>query len=135
MAQNYIIHADIDRIIIQTIMQYQGAVYYLSLCYNCLQFTYSSSCRNRLQFTFSFYLPLNSFTTPFYSLLYRFLSSVSADIAVVVYAVGIMEGNEEVWDYVWEQSRQTRVASEAEVMMNALAYTQEPWLLWRCVGY
>ena len=57
--------------------------------------------------------------------------SVSADIAVVVYAVGIMEGNEEVWDYVWDQSRKTRVASEAEVMMNALAYTQEPWLLWR----
>ena len=71
----------------------------------------------------------------FCSLLYRFFSSVSADIAVVVYAVGIMEGNEEVWDYVWEQSRQTRVASEAEVMMNALAYTQEPWLLWRWVGY
>ena len=59
--------------------------------------------------------------------------SVRADIAVVVYAAGVMEGNEEVWDYVWEKSRQTRVASEAEVMMNALAYTQEPWLLWRYI--
>ena len=56
---------------------------------------------------------------------------VRPDYAVVVYSVGIQQGGEDEWNFVWEKSRTTKVASEAEIMMNALAYTQEPWLLWR----
>lgn len=53
------------------------------------------------------------------------------DYAEVIYAVGIQQGGEKEWDYLWESAQKTRVASEAEVMTTALAYTQEPWLLWR----
>ena len=56
---------------------------------------------------------------------------IPPDYAVVIYAVGIQQGGEREWNYLWERAQNTRVASEAEIMMNALAYTQEPWLLWR----
>jgi aminopeptidase N len=56
---------------------------------------------------------------------------IPPDYSVVVYSVGVQEGGEKAWDHLWEKSKTTRVASEAEIMMNALAYTQEPWLLWR----
>jgi len=56
---------------------------------------------------------------------------IPPDYAGVTYAVGIQQGGEEEWDYVWNKSMNTRVASEAEVMMNALAHTRHEWLLWR----
>ena len=56
---------------------------------------------------------------------------IPPDYAIVIYAVGIQEGGEEEWEYLWTKAQKTQVASEAEIMMNALAYTQEPWLLWR----
>lgn len=60
------------------------------------------------------------------------LCRIPPDYAVVIYAVGVQQGGETEWNYLWEKAQNTRVASEAEIMMNALAYTQEPWLLWRC---
>ena len=73
-------------------------------------------------------------------MLFKVLSSVAfiffacripPDFAAVIYAVGIQQGGEKEWDKLWEESQITRVASESELMMNALAYTQKPWLLWR----
>lgn len=52
-----------------------------------------------------------------------------------MYAVGVREGNEDDWEYVLQQSRATRVVSDAEVMMAALCYTRHTWLLWRCVTH
>ena len=45
--------------------------------------------------------------------------------------MGIAQGSEKEWNHVWEKSKKTKVASEAEIMMHALAFSQEPWLLWR----
>ena len=59
------------------------------------------------------------------------LHRIPPDYAVVVYSVGIAQGSEKEWNHVWEKSKTTKVASEAEIMMHALAFSQEPWLLWR----
>ena len=56
---------------------------------------------------------------------------ISPDYAGVVYSVGIQQGGEKEWDFLWDKAKSTRVASETEVMMAALAHTNEPWLLWR----
>ncbi|ELU05065.1 hypothetical protein CAPTEDRAFT_184807 [Capitella teleta] len=58
-------------------------------------------------------------------------TKILPDYAEVIYAVGIQEGGEKEWNHLWESAQKTRVASEAEVMTSALAYTQQPWLLWR----
>ena len=60
-----------------------------------------------------------------------FYSRVPSDIASIVYAVGIKEGDENVWDYVLKQSRLTRTVSDAEILMSALCHTRQTWLLWR----
>ena len=59
---------------------------------------------------------------------------VQADYAVVVYSVGVQEEGEEEWDFLWNKAKESRVASEVELMMEALAHTQHPWLLWRLVN-
>ena len=53
------------------------------------------------------------------------------DYAVVIYSIGIAQGGENAWNHLWTKSQNTKVASEAEIMMNGLAYAQDPWLLWR----
>ena len=56
---------------------------------------------------------------------------IPPDYAEVIFSVGIQHGGEEEWDYLWQRAHETRVASESEIMMSALAATQKPWLLWR----
>ena len=45
--------------------------------------------------------------------------------------MGIHHGGETEWDYLWQKAHETTVASQAEIMMRALAATQKTWLLWR----
>ena len=65
------------------------------------------------------------------SMLRQYHFRIPPDYAVVIYSVGIQQGGEKEWNHLWLKSKSTKVASEAEIMMNALAYSQEPWLLWR----
>ena len=48
-----------------------------------------------------------------------------------MYSVGVREGGVVEWEFVWNKSQTTTVASEREMMMEALAQTQKPFLLWR----
>jgi len=59
------------------------------------------------------------------------LSRISSDFAQVIYAVGVMEGSVAEWDHVWMKSQETQSPSEREMLLEALAFTQKPWLLWR----
>lgn len=77
----------------------------------------------------SLYFSISAVAKP--TLLILFPSRIPPDYAVVIYAVGVQQGGEKEWNHLWLKSQSTKVASEAEIMMNALAYTQEPWLLWR----
>ena len=49
----------------------------------------------------------------------------------MIYSVGIREGSVEEWDHVWTKSQESNVPAEREMMLEALAQTQKPWLLWR----
>lgn len=56
---------------------------------------------------------------------------VNPNNAIVVYSQGIKLGGQEEWDMLWNNSRRTNIVSEADIMMQALAHSQEPWILWR----
>ncbi|XP_046543779.1 glutamyl aminopeptidase-like [Haliotis rubra] len=60
---------------------------------------------------------------------------LAADLSVLIYSVGIREGGTDEWDFVWEKAQSTSVASERQIMMEALAQTQKPWLLWRYANW
>jgi hypothetical protein len=51
--------------------------------------------------------------------------------SLVIYTVGVREGSVEEWDYVWNKSKSSNVDGEREMLMDALAQSQKPWLLWR----
>ncbi|KAH9509723.1 hypothetical protein Btru_044338 [Bulinus truncatus] len=57
------------------------------------------------------------------------------DLSMVIYSVGIREGDSTEWDYVWSKKSGTMVASEENIMMESLVYTQKPWLLWRYIQW
>ncbi|XP_052786340.1 glutamyl aminopeptidase-like [Mya arenaria] len=57
------------------------------------------------------------------------------DIAQVIYSVGVAEGSVEEWDHVWSAARKTQSPSEREMLLEALSYTQKPWLLWRYANW
>ncbi|KAL4216276.1 hypothetical protein ACF0H5_024001 [Mactra antiquata] len=57
------------------------------------------------------------------------------DFSQVIYAVGVREGSVDEWDYVWMKSQETNSPSEREMLMEALAHTQKPWLLWRYANW
>nr|KAG5685327.1 hypothetical protein BaRGS_018258 [Batillaria attramentaria] len=58
-----------------------------------------------------------------------------ADLSLPVYSVGVREGGVEEWDFVWNKSQSTKVASERDMMMEALAQTQKSFLLWRYIQW
>lgn len=53
------------------------------------------------------------------------------DMSQLIYSVGIREGGAMEWDYMWNKTRTTDVTTESEMMMDSLAQSQKPWLLWR----
>ncbi|KAH3868193.1 glutamyl aminopeptidase-like [Dreissena polymorpha] len=55
----------------------------------------------------------------------------TTDYAQLIYAVGVQEGSVDEWDYVWNQSQSTQSPAEREMLLEALAHTQKPYLLWR----
>ncbi|XP_045184898.2 glutamyl aminopeptidase-like [Mercenaria mercenaria] len=57
------------------------------------------------------------------------------DFSQVIYAVGVREGSVDEWDYVWIKSQETNSPSEREMLLEALAHTQKPWLLWRYANW
>ncbi|XP_076438567.1 glutamyl aminopeptidase-like [Babylonia areolata] len=58
-----------------------------------------------------------------------------ADLSLAVYSVGVREGGVAEWEFVWNRSRSTTVASEKEMLMEALAHTRNPVLLSRYISF
>ncbi|ESO98455.1 hypothetical protein LOTGIDRAFT_174264 [Lottia gigantea] len=65
----------------------------------------------------------------------KFSTRLPTDFAMIIYSVGVREGGAEEWDFVWNKSQVTNVASERAMMMEALAQSQKPWLLWRYITW
>lgn len=59
--------------------------------------------------------------------------SVNPDLKSLVYGVGVAQGGEEEWDFVWQQYQQTSNSYEKRLFLRALARTKQPWLLSRSV--
>ncbi|XP_069101802.1 aminopeptidase N-like [Argopecten irradians] len=55
--------------------------------------------------------------------------------SLTIYSVGVREGSVEEWDHVWNMSLASNVAAERQMLMEALAQTQKPWLLWRYANW
>ncbi|CAG5117150.1 unnamed protein product, partial [Candidula unifasciata] len=53
------------------------------------------------------------------------------DLSMLIYSVGIREGGVVEWDYVWNKTTSTEVTTESDMLLESLAQTQKPWLLWR----
>ena len=49
----------------------------------------------------------------------------------VVYCSAIANGDEAEWDFAWERYKYSKVASEKDLLLNALACSKQPWLLKR----
>lgn len=56
---------------------------------------------------------------------------ISPNIRDVVYAAGVKFGGQTEWRYCWETYRNTSIPSEREIMLKALGFTSDPWLLQR----
>ncbi|XP_041356333.1 glutamyl aminopeptidase-like [Gigantopelta aegis] len=65
----------------------------------------------------------------------KYGTRLPSDQAVLIYSVGVREGGAEEWDFLWEKAHSTSVASERAMMMESLAQTQKPWLLWRYANW
>ncbi|XP_064595778.1 glutamyl aminopeptidase-like [Liolophura sinensis] len=58
-----------------------------------------------------------------------------ADYALTIYSVGIREGGEEEWNFLWKKSVETNVPTEKSTMLEALAQSRHLWILWRYVNW
>lgn len=63
-------------------------------------------------------------------------TSLVPDLRSNAYQYGMeREGNQDNWDYVWEQSQTTQSASEKSRLLYSLSKTREVWLLSRYIEY
>lgn len=60
--------------------------------------------------------------------------SVDPDMKSLVYGVGIAEGGEDDWDFVWQKYHQSNDAYEKRLYLRALGRTKQLWLLNRSEG-
>ncbi|XP_067104821.1 aminopeptidase N-like isoform X2 [Osmerus mordax] len=60
---------------------------------------------------------------------------IHPNLKTVVYCNAIAAGGVEEWDFAWNMSKTTTVATEAAKLRSSLACTKAPWLLNRYLGY
>ncbi|XP_062328152.1 aminopeptidase N-like [Osmerus eperlanus] len=60
---------------------------------------------------------------------------IHPNLKTVVYCNAIAAGGVEEWDFAWNMSKKTTVATEAAKLRSSLACTKAPWLLNRYLGY
>ncbi|XP_013391589.1 aminopeptidase N [Lingula anatina] len=71
------------------------------------------------------------YTRTLYDQFRKYRISMPADYALIIFSAAIYEGGENDWDFLWNVSQTTNVPSQSSELMQALAYSQKPWLLWR----
>ncbi|XP_068743782.1 glutamyl aminopeptidase-like [Montipora capricornis] len=60
---------------------------------------------------------------------------VPANLKQLVYHVGVLQGGETEWNFVYEQFTNTRVPSDKRILLYAMAGSQEPWIIKRFLSY
>ncbi|XP_071825548.1 aminopeptidase Ey-like isoform X2 [Apostichopus japonicus] len=64
-------------------------------------------------------------------------STVGVNLAPIMKCGGVRTGREEDWNFVWEQFKSNKIASEKYVLLRAVTCTRDPailtWLLFECL--
>lgn len=61
--------------------------------------------------------------------------SVPPDLKSSIYHFGIVTGGEKEWDFVYDQFKSTDVVSDKLILLQAMAGSQEPWIIERYLEY
>ena len=57
--------------------------------------------------------------------------SIDPNLKTLVYGVGVAEGGEEAWNFVWDKYNTTDDPYEKRLLLRSLAESTEPWILAR----
>ena len=57
--------------------------------------------------------------------------SIDPNLKTLVYGVGVAEGGEEAWNFVWDKYNTTDDPYEKRLLLRSLAESTEPWILSR----
>lgn len=60
-----------------------------------------------------------------------FFFSISPNLKAIIYCTAISYGSEEEWDFAWKMYKMTTVASEKDLILDALGCSRETWILAR----
>ena len=60
-----------------------------------------------------------------------FICRIPVDLRPVTYYTAIRNGGERVWDFMWEQYKNSNVVSDEMTLLNSLTRTKKMWLLQR----
>lgn len=60
-----------------------------------------------------------------------FCCRVPPDLKSSVYHFGIVTGGEKEWDFAYNQFKSTDVVSDKLILLQAMAGSQEPWIIER----
>mgnify|MGYP000202878672 CR=1 FL=1 len=58
-------------------------------------------------------------------------SSIPSNLRALVYSIGVREGGEVEWNQVFCKYSTTHIASERRILLDALTYTRDPYLVQR----
>jgi aminopeptidase N len=60
-----------------------------------------------------------------------FFFRISPNLKAIIYCTAISYGSEEEWDFAWKMYKMTTVASEKDLLLDALGCSRETWILAR----
>lgn len=61
--------------------------------------------------------------------------TIPSNLRALVYSIGVREGGEVEWNQVFCKYSTTHIASERRILLDALTYTRDPYLVQRCLKY
>ena len=68
---------------------------------------------------------------PMLHLLCALKFSIDPNLKTLVYGVGVAEGGESEWNFVWNKYNQSNDPYEKRLLLRSLAESTEPWILSR----
>ncbi|XP_014663499.1 PREDICTED: thyrotropin-releasing hormone-degrading ectoenzyme-like [Priapulus caudatus] len=63
--------------------------------------------------------------------LFYYRNRLPADLKEVVYVVGVRDGSVADWEFLLSRAKADHIATERNLMYKGLAYSSEPWIIWR----
>lgn len=61
--------------------------------------------------------------------------TISSNLRSLVYCIGVREGSEKEWNQVFKKYSKTHIASDRQILLDALTYTRNPQIVQRLLKY